>query len=156
MPLDEESKKYTTINTCDGLYRYNYLPFGLRASPGIFQSFMVQLLNDIKDVIIYQDDILILSPNVEEHMVTVRKVLNTLKDAGIKVNISKCSFFTDQVHYLGHIFSSTGVHTDPEKVRSIVDAPAPKNLKQLQAFLGLCNYYKQFIPNFTDEFAPLY
>ena len=65
LPLDEESKKYTTINTCEGLYRYNYLPFGLRASPGIFQSFMLLLLNDISDVIIYQDDLLILSPNVD-------------------------------------------------------------------------------------------
>lgn len=156
LPLDEESKKYTTINTFEGLYRYNYLPFGLRASPGIFQAFMLQLLNGINDVIIYQDDLLILSPNVDKHTVTLRKVLNTLKNAGIKVNKSKCSFFTGKVHYLGHVFNSTGVHTDPEKVRSIVDAPAPQNLKQLQAFLGLCNYYKRFIPNFTEEFAPLY
>ena len=156
VPLDENSKRYTTINTCQGLYIYNYLPFGLCASPGIFQGFMCKVLNGINDVIVYQDDLLVLSPTIEQHANSLRKVLSALRDAGIKLNMSKCSFFTDKVQYLGHVFTKQGVQPNPEKVRAILDAPAPRDLKQLQAFLGLCNYYKRFIPNFTSEFAPLY
>jgi hypothetical protein len=156
LPLDENSKEYTTINTTEGLFRYNYLPFGLTASPGIFQSFMCKLLNNIDEVIVYQDDILIMSPTVAHHNITLNKVLTTLRDAGIKLNTHKCTFFADKVQYLGHIFDKEGVHPNPEKVRAIVDAPCPNNIKQLQAFLGLCNFYSRFIPNFSDVLSPLY
>ena len=156
LPLDEESKKYTTINTSEGLYRYNFLPFGLCASPGIFQSFMCQLLNDIDDVIIYHDDILIPSRSVEEHNSTLYKVLSILKQTGIKVNAKKCSFFTDKVQYLGHIFDRQGVQPNQEKVRAIIEAPSPKDVKQLQSFLGLCNFYSRFIQNYSQVVAPLY
>ena len=156
IPLDENSKQYTTINTCEGLFRYNFLPFGLTASPGIFQSFMSKILDNIEDVVVYHDDILVMSPTIEAHNNTLRKVLSTLKKAGIKLNSSKCSFYVDKVQYLGHIFSKDGVHPNPEKVRAILEAPAPNDLKQLQAFLGLCNYYSQFIPNFSAVLAPLY
>lgn len=156
LPLDDESKKFTTINTSDGLFQYNYLPFGLCASPGIFQSFMLKIVNNIDDVIVYQDDLLILSPSVHAHNVSLFKVLNVLRDAGIKLNIKKCSFFTDSVQYLGHIFDRNGVHPNPEKIRAISDAPAPRDLKQLQAFLGLCNFYSRFIRDFSTTLAPLY
>ena len=156
VPLDEKSKKFTCINTHDGLYIYNYLPFGLCASPGIFQAFMTKILNGIQGVIIYQDDILIISVDLESHLRTLREVLTALKNAGIKLKLSKCFFFTEKVQYLGHVFNNTGVHPNPDKIRAILDAPAPKNVKQLQAFLGLCNFYKRFIPNFSDVMNPLY
>ena len=154
--MSEESKVYTTINTSEGLYRYNFLPFGLKASPGIFQSYISKILNNIENVICYQDDILILTETVQEHNETLRKVLNALKEAGVKLNIKKCEFFTDQVQYLGHIFDKDGVKPNPDKVRAILDAPAPRDLKQLQSLVGLCNFYSKFIPNFTNVFAPLY
>lgn len=156
LPLDETSKEFTTINTSEGLFRYNYLPFGLCASPGIFQSFMCKILNDVQNIIIYQDDLLILSQNVKDHYKTLHKVLSILHEAGIKLNTKKCDFFTNTVSYLGHVFDRDGVHPNPEKVRAILDAPAPNDLKQLQAFLGLCNFYNRFIPNFTDVLSPLY
>ena len=79
LPLDDVSKQYTVINTPDGLYQYNYLPFGLTSSPGIFQSFMTRILAHIKNIIVYQDDILILSPDNDSHLKTLREVLTTLK-----------------------------------------------------------------------------
>lgn len=156
LPLDEESKKFTTINTSEGLFRYNYLPFGLSASPGIFQSFMCKILNGIDNIIVYQDDLLIMTPDEQSHNATLRKVLTILRDTGIKLNIKKCSFFTEKVDYLGHVFDSEGVHPNEEKIRAILQAPAPTNLTQLQAFLGLCNYYSRFIPDFTNAVGPLY
>ena len=156
LPLSESSKQYAVINTIEGLFQYNYLPFGLTASPGIFQSFMCKLLNGIDNVIVYQDDILVLTPTVKDHEIVLDKVLSTLQKACIKLNVKKCNFFTDSIQYLGHIFDSDGVHPNPEKVRAIIDAPAPKDLKQLQSFLGLCNFYSRFIDNYSHVVAPLY
>ena len=153
---NEESKIFTTITTSEGLYRYNYLPFGLSASPGLFQSFMCKVLNNIDHVIIYHDDILILTPTVQEHNAVLHKKFSALMNAGVKVNKNKCSFFVDRVTYLGHIFERDGEHPNPEKIRAIVDAPTPKDLKQLQAFLGLRDFYRRFMPNFSDSLAPLY
>lgn len=156
LPLDESSKQFTTINTSDGLFKYNFLPFGLKASPGIFQSFMTKLLSGVNNIVVYQDDLLIMSPNMFEHNKSLNKVLTILRDAGIKLNANKCLFFTDKVQYLGHIFTENGVYPNSEKIRAINDAPAPVNVKQVQAFLGLCNFYSRFIPNFSNVMLPLY
>lgn len=156
LPLDEYSKQFTVINTPEGLFQYNFLPFGLTASPGIFQSFLTQTLSHIDNIIVYQDDVLILTKDIESHYDTLRKVLNALKDKGIKINTAKCKFLCDSVDYLGHVFDKHGVSPNFNKIKSIIQAPEPKNVKQVQAFLGLCNYYTRFIPNFAQEMSPLY
>ena len=154
LPLDDYSKQFTVINTPEGLYQY--LPFGLTASSGIFQAFLTELLSHIDSIVVYQDDILILSADHDSHVKTIRQVLCTLKSAGIKVNSKKCKFFEDNIKYLGHIFDKNGVHTNPDKTKSILDAPAPQNVKQVQAFIGLCNYYSRFVPDFARTMKPLY
>lgn len=156
LPLDENSKQFTTINTSEGLFTYNKLPLGLSASPGIFQAFMCKLLNDIDDVIVYQDDLLLMSRSIDEHNKTLHNLLSILKKEGIKLNMKKCQFFTDSVQYLGHIFDQQGVHPNPEKVRAIINAPAHSDMKQLQSFLGLCNFYNRFIRSFSIVLNPLY
>ena len=117
---------------------------------------MSKLLNGIQGVINYQDDILIHSPDVESHDKILDCVLSKLKCAGIKLNIKKCEFYVNCIEYLGHIFDQNGVHPNPNKVRAIVDAPAPQDLKQLQAFIGICQYYRRFIRDFATTFSPLY
>ena len=156
LPLDDDSKKYTVINTSEGLFQYNYLPLLLTASPGIFQSFMSNILDNIDNIIVYQDDILILTPDLKSHNDTLRKVLHTLKNCGIKLNYDKCKFYCDQVKYLGYVFDKNGIRPNPDKITPIVNAPCPVNVKQVQAFIGLCNYYSRFIPNFASTMAPLY
>ena len=156
LPLDDESKQYTTINTCEGLYQYNFLPFGYCSSPGIFQSFISQVLADRDNIIVYQDDILIMTETTEQHNLILDKVLNALMKAGVKINAKKTSFLADSINYLGHVFDQLGVRPIPHKVRAITEAPSPKNISQVQSFVGLCNYYHRFIPNFSKIFAPLY
>ena len=60
------------------------------------------------------------------------------------------------VDYLGHVISSEGLSSNPEKLRTIVDAPAPRDVQQLRSFLGLLNYYSKFLPNLFTTLAPLY
>ena len=156
LPLDDNSKQYTVINTPAGLYQFNYLPFGLTASPGIFQSFLSKALSHIDNIIVYQDDVLVLNESLDSHKVTLRKVLLALQEHGIKMNANKCKFLCDSVDYLGHVFDKSGVHPNPNKIRSILEAPEPKNVRQTQAFIGLCNYYSRFIPEFSQAMSPLY
>ena len=156
IPLDEKSKEYTTVNTTEGLFRYNFLPFGVSSSPALFQSFMCQILSGVKNIIVYQDDILIMTETKSHHDEVLNEVLSRLKKAGLKVNSNKCKFYVNSVQYLGHIFDANGVRVDTGKMRAILDAPHPTKLSQVQSFIGMCNFYRRFIPNFSDAFAPLY
>jgi hypothetical protein len=156
LPLAEESKKYTVINTPEGLFQYNFLPFGISSASAIFQSFISQILSGVPQTICYMDDVLVLTRTYQEHVLVLEKVFEALQGAGVKINNDKCKYFTDSVEYLGHLFTSRGARPNPEKVRAILDAPCPSNVKEVQSFVGLCTYYSRFIPNFSSAFAPLY
>ena len=129
---------------------------GMTASPGKFQSYMCKILDNIPGVIIYQDDLLLMSPDCETHNKLLKTVLTKLKKAGIKLNFDKCTFFTDKVDYLGYVFDANGVHPNPNKLTAILEAPVPSNTKQVQSFVGLANFYSRFIPNFAHYMSPLY
>ena len=154
--LDEESKKFTTINTSKGLYQYNRLPFGIASAPAIFQRTMEGLLQGIPNVSVYLDDILITGKSDEEHLKTVEEVLVQLEKAGLRLKRSKCKFMLPSIEYLGHIISASGLQPTKEKVRAIAEAPAPHNVSQLKSFLGLLNYYAKFLPQLSTLLAPLY
>jgi RNase H-like domain found in reverse transcriptase/Reverse transcriptase (RNA-dependent DNA polymerase) len=106
-------------------------------------------------VIVYIDDILIYSQNDQDHTQHLRQVLDLLRQHQLYGKISKCEFFKESVKYLGHIISSEGIATDPKKVEVVKNWPQPKNLKELQSFLGLCNYYRWFIMDYSRIAAPL-
>ena len=107
LPLDDDSKVLTTINTTEGLCQFNYLPFGISSSPGIFQSFVCTVLSGIGNIVVYQDDMLIMTSSLPEHDIILDKVLQRLKETGIKLKTCKCSFYVDSVQYLGYIFDRT-------------------------------------------------
>ena len=153
LPLDEESKELVTVNTPKGLYRYNRLPFGVSSAPSIFQRTMENLLQGIKGVSVYIDDILITGTSTDEHLSTVDEVLEKLETAGLKLNKSKCFFLRPSIEYLGH---KDGLHPTTEKVRAIQEAPQPRNVGELRSFFGIINYYNRFLPNLSAKLAPLY
>lgn len=153
--LDEESKKYTVINTHRGLFKYNRLSFGISAAPGIFQRAMEELLKDIPGVFLYLDDILISGANEAEHLERLRLVLAKLQAAGLKLSIEKCTIGVSSVTYLGYMIDKEGIHPTKEKVQAIADAPAPTNVSQLRSFLGLLNFYRRFLPQASTMLEPL-
>ena len=156
LPLDEESKQYLTINTHKGLFRFNRLPFGVSSAPAIFQRAMDSLLQGLKGVCVYQDDILVTGHTIDEHFENLTNVLCKLQEAGLKLNKSKCTFLAPKVQYLGFIIDKNGLHPTADKVKAIANAPTPANVSQLRAFLGLLNYYGKFLPNLSSTLAPLY
>lgn len=155
LELDEESKAYTVINTHRGLFRYNRLCFGISSAPGIFQRVVEQLLRGVTGVLCYLDDILITGSNEAEHRARLLEVLTILNNAGFKLRLDKCSFRTPEVSYLGYKIDSAGLHPSSNKVSAIVDAPAPTNVKQLESYLGVINFYRRFIPHASTLLEPL-
>ena len=154
--LDEESKKYVVINTHKGLFQYNRLPFGVSSAPGIFQRVMESLLGNIPGVVVYIDDILITGKADEEHLVALEEVLERLQKAGLRLKKPKCVFMAASVQYLGHRIDAQGLHPKPEKVEAVKNAPRPKNVMELNTYLGLLSYYTKFLPNLSAVLAPLY
>ena len=156
LPLDNDSRPYTTINTHRGLFRYTRLPFGVAAAPAIFQRTMESLLGDLPHVCIYLDDILVTGESETAHLQNLAAVLEYLESAGIRLKREKCSFTISEVKYLGHSISAKGIQPISEKVRAIRDAPRPQDVPQLRSFLGMLNYYGKFIPNLSTLLRPLY
>ncbi len=140
VPLSEEAKKCVTINTHRGLYQYNRLPFGIVSVPAIFQRTMDTLLLEIPHTSAYIDDILITGASETEHLANLAEVLSRLETVGMRLKQDKCAFLLPQVEYLGHTIFEKGLQPSPEKVRAIVDAPAPCDVSQLKSFLGMINY----------------
>lgn len=154
--LDEESKKYTTINTQKGLFQFNRLPFGISSAPSVFQRVMDTLFQGYEGILVYLDDILVTGSTQTKHLENLNKVLSKLNECGLKLKKSKCIFMAPKVQYLGYIIDKEGLHPSLEKIKGIREAQAPKNVTELRAFLGMLNYYSKFLPNVSSKLAPLY
>ena len=117
---------------------------------------MESILHGTNQVSVYLDDILITGRSDEEHLQRLGENLTRLEAAGLRLRQSKCTFMQPSVEYLGHRISSDGLHPTPDKIRTISEAPAPTNVPQLRAFLGMVNYYAKFLPQLSSVLALLY
>ncbi|XP_062541354.1 uncharacterized protein K02A2.6-like [Armigeres subalbatus] len=156
LKVSENSQQFLTINTHIGLFQYLRLPFGVATAPSIFQSIMDQILGDIDGCVTYLDDALLGARTLDECRKLLDQVLERLSRFNVKINTEKCKFFVTSVDYLGHTISKDGIRPNQSKVDAIVNAPAPKNISELQSYLGLLNYYSKFIPNISSELRVLY
>jgi len=128
------------------------MPFGLRNAPSEFQLFIQDVLDNVigKYVQVYLDDIIIYSCNFKEYVEHVRVVLNLLINNGLYIKLEKCDFHVLETTFLGFTISTKGITMDKNEVKSIKEWPTPKNLKELQSFLVLCNFYWKFINHGTS------
>jgi hypothetical protein len=155
--IHQDDIEKTAFRTRYGHYQYKVMPFGLTNAPATFQALVQDILRPLLDicVIVYIDDILIYSQNEKEHTQHIRQVLKILRKHKMYGNMAKCEFFKESVEYLGHVISSKGISTDPKKVEAVKQWPIPTNIKEMQSFLGLCNYYRRFIEGYSKIAAPL-
>ena len=143
--VEENSSKLLCINTLRGLYKFNRLAFGVKVAPAIFQQIMDAMLGDFDFATAYLDNILITNKSVTEHRKHIMYVLDKLQKCGFIVKEAKCDFFLTEIKYLGHIINNDSRRPNPERATTIKDMPAPDNVKALQCFLGLANFYQVFI-----------
>lgn len=154
--LSESSQPITCINTHKGLYKFTRLVFGLSPAPAIFQRIMETLLSGLDGVLLMMDDILVTGNTKEQHLDRLHQVFRRLENAGLVLQKEKCSLFQDSVTYLGFTIDRFGVHKSPEKVSGILNAKKPTNISELKSFLGMINYYRNFIRNASAILSPLH
>lgn len=141
-----------------GQFAWRVMPFGLCNAPSTFQESMDTLLRPYlrQFVLVYLDDILIYSKSHEEHAKHIRLVLETLRKGQFYAKRKKCSFFQDQIEFLGHIISAKGIAPMMDKIHAIVHWPELRSPKDAQQFLGLATYYRRFVARFSHIAAPLH
>lgn len=157
LSLKPEARKYTAFRTQRGLFQFRVLPFGLKNSPATFVRLMGEVLKGlIGDFVeVYLDDIVIYSYDLEEHLIHIEKVVERLHRSGLTCHPKKCHFGQSQISFLGHIVDADGIDKQPEKLEAILNHPLPKNVRTLRKFLGVCNWYNQFVHNYADIINPL-
>ena len=108
-----------------------------------------------KNVYAYLDDLIIFSKDVTSHFTNLEAVLLRLREAGLKVKLSKCNFLWKSISFLGHVIHADGIHTMDDKIKAVKDFPTPKTVDNVRSFLGLCGYYRSFVKGFASISSPL-
>jgi cleavage and polyadenylation specificity factor subunit 1 len=145
VPVAAADIKKTAVITPFGLFEFLRMPFGLKNAGMTFQRLMDKILFDIPFVFVYLDDMLIASKSREEHEYHLREVLHRLQANGLVLNVAKCVWGLSEIEFLGHKISAEGVAPLANRVAAVQRFPRPANTQQLQAFLGLFNFYRRFV-----------
>jgi len=157
--IKEGDKWKVAFTTHIGAYKSIVMYFGLTNSPAIFQAMMNNLFRDLinkGDIATFINNILVATDTEEGHNKLVEEVLKRLEENDLFVKPEKCKWKVREVEFLGVVISPKGVEMQKKKVEGVLSWPAPRNVKEVQKFLGLANYYRRFIENFARIAAPLH
>ena len=155
--IKEGHEHKTAFLTEYGLYEWKVMCFGLKNAPAEFARFMSDNLREYLNecVVIYFDDIVIFSNDLETHWKNVREVLKRLRERGVNLKLKKCEFAKKEIEYLGHVINGSETKMQYEKLKAILEWPTPKACKDIEEFRGLAGYYRQYIDHFTKRMEPL-
>lgn len=154
---DEATEDLLTFRTRFGAYKYKVMPFGVANGPATWQRLINECLFKFlgEFATAYLDDILIYSKTLVEHRRHVRAVLEKLGQYGLQADVDKCEFDVRETKFLGMMVSTSGLRMDPQKTAAISSWQAPQNTKDVRAFLGLVNFYRRFIGQFSTIARPM-
>ena len=155
IPLSPESKEKLAFYSPIGLLQYRVMPFGYVNSGSEFNKMMRKLLFGIHNVDSFVDDVLTHTTDWKGQLATLEAVFRKIKEAGLTVKPSKCFFGYPQLEFIGHKVGEGTIATQEDKVEKIRNAVLPSTKKQLQSFLGLTGYYRQFCPSYSSIAIPL-
>ena len=155
VPLAKESRKATAF-TIPGLgsFEWNRTPMGLLGAPATFARVMDVTVRGLQ-AIAYQDDLLVHTKSITDHLDQLRKVFGRLRAQGFKLNAKKCYFMQPEVPYLGFTLTRDGVLPGKDKCSAILNCKPPRTVKQVREFVGMCNYFRASVDHFAQKAAPL-
>jgi len=145
--------------TLEGSFELTVMFFGLTNSPATFQAMMNELLRDLINtgkVAVFIDDVIVGTEMEEGHDELVAEVIKRLEENDLYVKLEKCKWKVREVGFLGVVIGPEGIKMEEEKVKGVLEWLTPKCIKDVQKFLGLVNYYRQFIEGFATVARPLY
>ena len=156
VPVTPKHQEKTAFGTPYRKYGFVTMPFGLISAPSTFQRLMDEVLDGLHEfTVAYLDDILIHSQTWDQHMKHLDTVFTKLRKAGLNVKERKCTFASGSCVYLGHVVGNGSVKPMDCKVSAVKNFREPQTKKDVRWFLGLCGYYRKFVPNFSTVAAPL-
>ena len=158
IPLADDAKKVSAFVCEKGLFAFNVTPFGLHSAPATFQAMVDRVFaGPIAEgwCAAYIDDVTIASSSWEEHLHHIETILQILKKNNLTLRRKKCFFGMDRCNLLGHVISSAGVMPEKQKVQAMLDFPRPSSIKGVQCFLGMVNYYSEYVHRFATIRDPL-
>lgn len=159
VPINEKSKKYTSFVTHTGQYEFNRVPFGLSTSPAVFCRFINLIFRHLiaKGIVFtYMDDVIIVAKDEREAVDRLKIVMELAASFNLQIKWKKCELLKRNIEFLGQEIQDGTVRSIESKVKGVNRYPEPKNIKQLQKFLGFANYFRKFIENFAVIAKPLY
>jgi len=156
MELEEESRPLSAF-TIPGLGQFQWKvgAMGLAGCPASFSRLMDTAMRGLPNVITYVDDLLIYATSPEQLLQVLQSVMVRLKEHKLKINLPKCKFLANELQYLGHTLTPKGIRPSKDKVQDLIMAPAPTTLTQVRSFLGLANFFREYVPNFAHIAQPL-
>ena len=152
-PVESESQEFTAVITAEGIFEWTRVPMGLKTAGNYFMRIMTQEVlpaQNQKICEIYMDDVLVFAKTEEELAENLQEIFLQLKRKGVTLNPKKTELGLEEVEFLGHTLSRSGTGFTSEKIKSVTDFPKPMKLKQLQAFLGLANYFHDHIEHHSE------
>lgn len=155
--IDEADVPKTAFRTRYGHYEFMVMPFGLTNAPATFMRMMNDVMRPYldKSVIVFIDDVLVFSRSKAEHLQHLREVLKKLREHKLYAKRSKCSFFQTQVDFLGHTLTPDGILPDYKKIKAVREWPKPSSISNLRGFLGLANFYRKYVKDFSKIASPM-
>ncbi|EGT45949.1 hypothetical protein CAEBREN_01577 [Caenorhabditis brenneri] len=154
--LDPSSSYKCGFITETKVYAYTHLPFGLKSAASYFQRALKTVLAGLEDdALVYIDDILVFSKTFEQHLLSLRKVLDRFRSFNLKASPKKCEFAKTSITFLGHEISQNSYAPNKANVDSIAAFPVPSNINEVRRYVGMAGFFRKFIPNFSEIAEPL-
>lgn len=153
--LDPRSRPLTSFMTARGPRQFTRMPFGINCAPEIFQSIMEDLLRDQDGVIVFLDDVLIYAKTEILLKERTDQTMKLLRDANLTINEKKCEFGKEEINFLGHILSGTGIRPAADKIEAINNFRRPNCRSEVKSFLGSITYIGAAITNLAEKTTPL-
>jgi len=156
MRVRQDLQKYLVIVLPWGKYIYKKMPSGLKISTDVFQRELGKLFQDYPFVLVYLDDLLIITKGAyEQHLQAIEIVSNILRDSGMQLNVKKLFFAKQEVDYIGYVINRNGIRPQGSKVEVIAGMAKPKTVTQLRRFAGMINFYRDLWPKRAHNLSHL-
>ncbi len=154
--LIAKDRKKTTFHGSKKLWEWIMMPFGLKNALVFFQRIMDQVLKGADFLKCYIEDILVHSKGLLQHLAHLEELFKRLHEVNMKIHPKKCEFVVTSIVYLRHRILPNGIMVHWAKVVAILEMPNPTYVHTLRSFIGLCNYYRIYIQDFSIIVHPLY
>ena len=156
--VSEESRQYTAFTVGSmGVYEFLCMPYGFCNAPATFQHLMQNCLGELNlsFAMVYLDDVIVYSEMPEDHLTWLQAIFDHFAHHGLKLKLSKCHFFKEEISYLGHEISAKGMLPGQKGIEEIVCMGPPTMYTGIKKFIGAVGYFSHFIKNFARIAKPL-